>query len=96
MPDHEVKHDTEMTTFSIELDGAEAVLMYLPVGEEVLDFKDTYVPPEHRGRGVAADLARAAFEYAKEHGYRVIPTCPYIETYLKRHPEYEDLVTRRR
>lgn len=96
MPDHEVKHDADMTTFSIELDGAEAVLMYLPVGEDVLDFKDTYVPPEHRGRGVAAALARAAFEYAKEHGYRVIPTCPYIETYLKRHPEYEDLVTRRR
>ena len=95
MPDHEVKHDTEMTTFSIELDGAEAVLMYLPVGEDALDFKDTYVPPEHRGRGVAAALAGSAFEYAKEHGYRVIPTCPYIETYLKRHPEYEDLVTRR-
>jgi hypothetical protein len=96
MADYDVHHDSDMTTFSIEMDGAEAVLMYLPVGEDRLDFKDTYVPPQHRGHGVAAALARAAFEYAREHGYRVIPTCPYIETYLKRHPEYQDLVTHSR
>jgi hypothetical protein len=92
MSEVDVEHDETMTTFSVELEGAEAVLMYRHVGDDTLDFTDTYVPPQHRGRGVAAELARAAFEYAREHGYRVIPTCPYITTYLKRHPEYQELV----
>jgi predicted GNAT family acetyltransferase len=95
MADHDVRHDREMTTFTIELDGAEAVLMYRRVGEDTLDFIETFVPPQHRGRGVAASLAHTAFEYARENGYRVIPTCPYIGTYLKRHPEYRDLVASR-
>ena len=94
MSDYEVKHDAEMTTFSIEFEGAEAVLMYMPVGEDTLDFVETYVPPEHRGRGIAAALAGEAFEYARKNGYHVIPSCPYIDTYLKRHPEYQDLVHR--
>lgn len=92
MSNIEVRHDTEMTTFTAELDGAEAVLMYRPVDGKTLDFEHTYVPPEHRGRGVASVLAGAAFEYARESGYKVIPSCPYITTYLKRHPEYHDLV----
>lgn len=92
MSSPEVHHDADMTTFSIDLDGAEAVLMYRQVDDTTLDFTDTFVPVEHRGGGLAAALAEAAFEYARENGYRVIPSCPYIGTYLKRHPEYRDLV----
>ncbi|MFO8063740.1 MAG: GNAT family N-acetyltransferase [Spirochaetota bacterium] len=92
MSSHEVTHDATMTTFSVDLGDAEAVLTYLPVGEDTLDFVETYVPSEYRGKGIAAALAGEAFEYARKNGYRVIPSCPYIGTYLKRHPEYQDLV----
>jgi hypothetical protein len=92
MSDRDVRHDPEATTFFIDLEDAEAVLVYRPVGDKVLDFEHTYVPPQYRGHGLAATLAREAFEYARQNGYRVIPSCPYITTYLKRHPEYESLV----
>ena len=95
MSEFEVKHDREMTTFSIELDDGEAVLTYLPVGEDTLDFVQTYVPHAYRGQGIAAALATEAFEYARRHGYRVIPSCSYIKTYLKRHSGYQDLVRSR-
>ncbi len=95
MSHYEVRHDPTMTTFSIDLGDAEAVLMYRRINENILDFTDTYVPPQHRGGGIASALARAAFEHARENGYRVVPTCPYITTYLKRHAEYQDLVMTR-
>jgi predicted GNAT family acetyltransferase len=49
------------------------------------------VPREHRGAGLASQLTVRALEYAREHGYRVRPTCPFVAAYLERHPEYRDL-----
>jgi hypothetical protein len=52
----------------------------------------TEVPPEHEGHGVAGALSRFALEDARRRSLRVIPICPYVRTYLERHPEYADIV----
>ena len=94
MPDTPaVEHDTAAHRFVIRLDGREAFLAYRQSGT-TLDFYHTFVPPEFRGRGLAEQVVRAGFEYAKAQHLTVIPTCPYISaTYLKRHAEYQPLVT---
>ena len=52
----------------------------------------TEVPPEAEGKGIAAKLAKFAFEQAKQQQRKVLVYCPYISSYLRRHPEYEELV----
>jgi predicted GNAT family acetyltransferase len=52
----------------------------------------TEVPESMEGRGVASALAKFAFEYAKEHGNAVKIYCPFVGTYLERHPEFRSLV----
>ena len=47
----------------------------------------TEVPASMEGRGVASALAAYAFEYAKAHNRKVMVYCPFVATYLKRHPE---------
>ncbi|PYQ38868.1 MAG: hypothetical protein DMF77_23120 [Acidobacteria bacterium] len=42
--------------------------------------------------GVAGKLARAALEYAREHNLSVIPRCPFVAAYIRKHPEYQSLV----
>lgn len=54
----------------------------------------TEVPPELSGRGIASQLAYFALEYAREAGLKVVPECRFIKSYLKRHPEYQDLVSK--
>ena len=49
----------------------------------------TFVQPEHEGKGYAGILAKAFFELCAERGLRVRPICPYIKTYIHRHPELE-------
>ncbi|OQS01161.1 hypothetical protein ACHHYP_20073 [Achlya hypogyna] len=54
-------------------------------GLTVLDLAHTVVLPAARGMGLAQKLCDAAFDYAKEQGYKVRPTCSYIsDTYLPR------------
>jgi predicted GNAT family acetyltransferase len=52
----------------------------------------TGVPPEVGGRGIAADLTRATLDTARQRGWRVRPLCSYAAAYIRRHPEYADLV----
>ena len=54
----------------------------------------TEVLPMHEGKGVGSALVRFALDDARRRGLRVIPTCPYVQEYLNRHPE-DDIVVRR-
>jgi len=50
------------------------------------------VPTEFAGRGFGSQLARGALELAREQGYKVVPRCPFIAHYAKRHAEFQDLI----
>ena len=90
----EVIHDQAGSRFCVKLQGYEACLMYRLSGKE-LDLYHTYVPEVFRGRGIAEQLCKMGFEYAKANGLTVIPSCSYIsDAYLKRHPEYQPLAKR--
>lgn len=52
----------------------------------------TEVEPACSGRGFGSMLAEAALRDARSRGERVLPLCPFIADYIRRHPEYEDLV----
>jgi len=52
----------------------------------------TFVPESLEGRGIASALAHYALEWAKENKMPVMVYCPYVAVYLKRHPEYNDLI----
>jgi predicted GNAT family acetyltransferase len=58
----------------------------------ILNLNYTYVPNSLRGKGIAAKLVEAALEYARLNGIKIIPSCSYVDVYLQRHPEYEDLL----
>jgi uncharacterized protein len=77
--------------FEISVDGYTAYVDYSMEGD-VITFIHTKVPFPLSGRGIASTLANYALEYAKYKGWRVIPECPFIKSYIKRHREYESLI----
>ncbi len=70
----------------------EGRLLYRAAGPGVLNFWHTEVDPALRGRGVGDAIVRAAMDYARATGQKVIPDCPYVTIWLNKHPEYRDLV----
>jgi predicted GNAT family acetyltransferase len=53
----------------------------------------TEIDPEFEGRGLASELIRFALDDAREHAEAVLPFCPFVNAYIKKHPgEYADLV----
>jgi predicted GNAT family acetyltransferase len=68
-----------------------ALLKYVRRGD-ALDLVHTEVPQPAEGKGIGAALARAALEHARREGLKVIPSCPFVLGYLKKHQEFADLV----
>jgi predicted GNAT family acetyltransferase len=53
----------------------------------------TEVEPEYEGRGLGDELARAALEDVRRRGFVLVPLCPFIAGYIRRHPgDYLGLV----
>jgi len=52
----------------------------------------TEVDPAFGGRGVGGRLAAAALQDIGNRGMNVDPVCPFIASYLERHPEFAGLV----
>ena len=57
-------------------------------------FTHTEVDPAFEGQGLAGVLVAAALDDVRASGRRAVPVCPYVSAYVKRHPDYEDLVDR--
>ncbi len=88
----DIIHDPNDFRFYAEVAGEEAELTYSYPEETVLDLDYTFVPESARNKGIADQLVKAGLDFARENNLQVIPSCPVVEAYVKRHPEYQDIV----
>ena len=86
-----VRDNPEKHRFEIDLGDSTAVAEYIVTPTKII-FSHTEVPPQHEGKGIGSTLIRAALDNARTRGLKVIPTCPFFASYMKRHPETHDLL----
>jgi|HubBroStandDraft_5_1064220.scaffolds.fasta_scaffold1694462_1 predicted GNAT family acetyltransferase len=72
--------------FQASIDGEIAYMEYR-YKDGMIVLMHTDVPDRLSGKGIATSLAAFAFKYAKEKGLKVKVYCPFVLTFVKRHPE---------
>jgi predicted GNAT family acetyltransferase len=77
--------------YELTVDGATAFVAYARE-PGVITFIHTVVPEALAGRGVGSMLATHVLDDARANGEKVIPQCPFIAAYIRRHQQYQDLV----
>jgi predicted GNAT family acetyltransferase/glutaredoxin len=78
--------------YELLLDGRRiGLLAYHRRGDRIA-FTHTEVTPACEGRGFGSRLVAHALDDAREKGLVVAPLCPFTAQYIKRHPEYAELV----
>jgi uncharacterized protein len=87
-----VFHNEQAHRFELQVDGRRALLTYRRFPDRIV-LDHTEVPPPLEGKGLAAKLARSALDFARQHHLHVIPLCPYISSFLRKHPEYQNLIS---
>lgn len=86
------EHDEERQTFDALIGQDRATLEYRSNKEGKIFLTHTEVPPALQGNGVGSKLLIHVFDYIRDNNMRMIPVCPFVKSYLKRHPEYMKLV----
>lgn len=54
----------------------------------------TDVDPRYEGEGLGSKLVAGALDDLRRRQLGVVPLCPFVAAYLRRHPEQGDLVVR--
>ncbi len=86
-----VTDNTERQRFELDVDGHTSFINYRRHGN-VITMTHAEVPPALNGRGIGSALAKGALDIVRTRQQTVLPLCPFISTYIKRHPEYQPLL----
>jgi len=90
--DIEVSDNSESLRFEILLKGEVAGFAAYRLRANKIIFTHTEILPEHEGKGLGSGLVSAALDASRSSGRSVVPLCPFVSRYIRRHPEYRDLV----
>ena len=86
-----VVNNPEKKRFEVVVDAHTAVAEYILTKDRII-FTHTEVPKALEGNGIGAALASTGLNHAKEQGLKVMPLCPFIASYIRKHPEYRALL----
>ena len=71
--------------FELQVDGQTAFLKY-ERANGALALIHTEVPEALRGRHIGERLVKSALDAARVDGLRIVPICPFVRAYLRKHP----------
>ena len=86
MPEADVVLNDERSRFEMEDEGRIAFIDVTRHGD-TMTLVHTEVPEELEGRGIGSALVRGALAYIRDNHLKVVPRCPFVARYLKRHPD---------
>jgi uncharacterized protein len=78
--------------FEMLVDGLRAVLTYRRFPDRIV-FLHAELPRSLEGQGLAGKLTSFALDFARGNHLRVVPRCPYVSHFIRKHAEYQDLVS---
>jgi uncharacterized protein len=81
-----VSNNPAVDRFELAVDGHIAAAYYELAGG-VITFVHTEVPPELGGKGIGSKLIRGALDQVRADGMKVIAQCPFVKTWIDKHPD---------
>lgn len=88
----DVRFDADGRRFEIFLDDVLAGHARFRDLDGVRTFVHTQIDSQFEGRGLGGQLIREALDQTRAAGLRVIPECPFVRSFIEKHPEYDELV----
>ncbi len=88
-----VTRNTAQHRYDASIDGS-TVAGFIDVLEtpELVVIKHTEVDTAYEGRGIGSALAQASLEDIRERQLKALVVCPFINRWLRDHPEYRDVL----
>ncbi|SDP32972.1 hypothetical protein SAMN04515671_3751 [Nakamurella panacisegetis] len=90
-----VRDNTVEDRFELFVNGAPAGLLDYRVEGDNYALVHTEIDSDFEGRGLGSQLISHTLDQIRAGGHGMLPICPFVLSYVQRHPEYLDLVPAR-
>ena len=81
--------------FYVEFEGdVGAEMIYTMPSENKMIIEHTEVGEELRGKNIGFEMVHAGVEYARHHGLKIIPLCPFARSVIEKKPDWHDVLDR--
>ena len=87
----QVRDNKSQHRFELDVEGTVAFANYRLTPQAVV-ITHTETPPALRGHGIASELVTGALALIRADGRKVIGACAFVVDYLRKHPEYADMM----
>jgi predicted GNAT family acetyltransferase len=71
-----------------------AEMVYSATSDNIMIIEHTEVSEVLRGKNIGIELVHAGVEYARHHGMKIMPVCPFAKKVLDKKPEWQDVLER--
>jgi predicted GNAT family acetyltransferase len=95
-PEYVVRDNPSAFRYEILRDGEPLGFIQYCISGDRIGLGHTELLSSAKGHGVGSRLMAGALADIRERGLGVIPLCPFVVAYLRRHPEQRDLIDRER
>ena len=93
MSTNNLHNNTHQHRFELKVDGKLSVVEYQQVDDETLALTHTEVDPSLEGHGVGSKLVEGVLQVVEQNNLKIVPLCPFVTAYLKRHPDWNRVVS---
>ena len=87
-----IADDPDEARYEIRSDGELAGFVTYRSRPGLIELVHTEIDEEFEGRGLGSQLISFALDEARQRGLGVLPFCPFVNDYMKRHRQYVELV----
>ncbi len=91
MENYHLKNNSEEKLYELHIDGSFGRIEYI-LAKNKIYLTHTEVPKELEGKGIASAMVKKALEDIERKNLDLVPMCPFVAAYIKRHPEWKKLV----
>ncbi|MEX0273036.1 MAG: GNAT family N-acetyltransferase [Flavobacteriaceae bacterium] len=88
---YQLTNNNEAKQYEFHVDGTVPKIEYIKAKDKIY-LTHTEVPKGLEGRGIGSALVKQALEDIEKNGETLVPLCPFVALYIKRHPEWKKLV----
>ena len=83
--------NTERKRYEYHLDSGIALVEYIKTQNKIY-LTHTEVPSKYSGQGIASALDKDVLGEVEKTSLKLVPLCPYVAAFIKRHQEWKRLL----
>ena len=88
----ELTDNSERNRFELQTDGKTAFIDYIINKKGVIFLTHTEVPVGLEGKGIASGMVLQVLKIVEERELKLVPICPFVTSFVMRHPEWKKLL----